>query len=131
MQRTLELPSRPEAVASALDTIEASLVEARASHELALEFRLLGEEAITNVVKYADAESMVVLLDISDDTVVLELRDDGKPFDPLGAAAPDLEAGVEERSLGGLGIHLIQTLADDVSYERDGEWNVLRLTKSR
>jgi len=131
LRRTFELTPHPDAVASALDALEASLIDAGASNELALEFRLLGEEAITNVVKYADAASIVVLLDVSDDAVTFELRDNGNPFDPLGAAAPDLDAGLEERPLGGLGIHLMQTLADDVTYERDGDCNVLRLIKSR
>ena len=131
MKSTIELSSRPESVAPALDELESKLLDAGASHELALEFRLLGEEAITNIVKYAGAEKMIVVIDVSDDAVVFELKDDGNAFDPLQATSPDLELGVEDRPLGGLGIHLIQTLADEVSYESGSEWNVLRLSKSR
>jgi len=131
LRRTLELPSRPEAVAPTLDRLEAGLVEAGITHELALEFRLLGEEAITNVVKYANAEAIEVAFEVSARTVVLELRDDGRKFDPVSTVTPDLDASVEDRPLGGLGIHLIRTLTDEVSYERSEDWNILRLTKKR
>lgn len=131
LRRQFTLASRPDEVASTLDAIEIALVESGLTHELTMELRLLGEEAITNVVKYARAESIEVVVEVSKTSVVLELRDDGQQFDPLSAAAPDLDASVEDRPLGGLGIHLIQTLTDDVSYERDEGWNVLQLTKKR
>lgn len=131
MQRTFELASRPDAVAPALDAIETGLVDVGVAQELALELRLISEEIITNVVKYAEAGAIQVNFEVSDINVVLEVRDDGKRFDPLGATAPDLEAGVADRPLGGLGIHLVRALADELSYERRDGWNVLRLTKKR
>ena len=131
MQRTFALASRPDAIAPALDAIETGLAEVGVAQELALELRLITEEVITNVVKYAEADTIRINFKVSDITVVLEVHDNGKRFDPLGAAAPDLEAGVEDRPLGGLGIHLVKALADEVSYERREEWNVLRMTKKR
>jgi anti-sigma regulatory factor (Ser/Thr protein kinase) len=131
LQRTFELASRTDAVAPVLDAIEACLAENGLPTELTLELRLLGEEAITNIVKYAGANGITVAVEVSEPSVMLELRDDGRPFDPLSAAPPDLDASVEQRPLGGLGIHLLQTLTDAVSYERDADWNVLRLTKNR
>lgn len=131
MRHRFELESRPEGVAPTLDALETTVIESGLTQELALELRLLGEESITNVVKYANAATIEVALDVSETSVVLEVRDDGRHFDPLSAATPALEANVEERPLGGLGIHLIQTLTDEVSYERRQHWNVLRLTKHR
>ena len=131
MRRTFELASRPDSSAPALDSIETGLADVGVTQELALELRLIAEEVITNVVKYAEADTIQIDFKVSDITVVLDVRDNGKRFDPLGAAAPDLEASVEDRPLGGLGIHLVQALADEVSYERRDDWNVLRLTKKR
>ena len=131
MRRTFELASRPDAIAPALDSIETGLADVGVAQELALELRLIAEEVITNVVKYAEADTIQIDFKVSDITVVLDVRDNGKRFDPLGAAAPELEASVEDRPLGGLGIHLVQALADEVSYERRDDWNVLRLTKKR
>ena len=131
MRRTFELASRPDAIAPALDAIETGLAGVGVAQELALALRLITEEVITNVVKYAEAETIRIDFKVSDITVVLEVRDNGKRFDPLGAAAPDLEASVEVRPLGGLGIHLVQALTDEVSYQRRDGWNVLRLTRNR
>ena len=131
MQRTFALASRPDAIAPALDAIETGLAEVGVAQELALELRLITEEVITNVVKYAEADTIQIDFKVSDITVVLEFRDNGKRFDPLGAATPDLETSVEDRPLGGLGIHLVQALADEISYQRREQWNVLRLTKKR
>jgi len=131
LQRTFELASRPEAIAPALDTIETGLGEVGVAQELALELRLISEEVITNVVKYAEAGSIRIDFKVTDVTVVLEVRDNGKSFDPLSTAAPELEASIEDRPLGGLGIHLVKALADEVSYQRRDGWNVLRLTRNR
>ena len=98
MRRTFELASRPDAIAPALDTIETGLAGVGVAQELAL--RLITEEVITNVVKYAEAETIRIDFKVSDITVVLEVRDNGKRFDPLGAAAPDLEASVKDRRRG-------------------------------
>jgi len=54
-----------------------------------------------------------------------ELTDDAAPFDPLTARVPDLTSPVDERRIGGLGIHLVRTLMDRVAYER--VWNDNRL----
>jgi len=60
--------------------------------------------------------------------VVMTTRDDGVAFDPL-AAAPDLDAGLDDRKLGGLGIHLIREMTDAQRYRREGGWNVLVVDK--
>jgi anti-sigma regulatory factor (Ser/Thr protein kinase) len=58
-----------------------------------------------------------------------ELVDDGRAFDPLQVAAPDLAAPLEERAVGGLGVHLMRHLVDDIQYRRDGGRNHLVFTK--
>jgi anti-sigma regulatory factor (Ser/Thr protein kinase) len=62
-------------------------------------------------------------------TFVVELRDHGPAFDPLQAAAPDLEADPDERGIGGLGIHLVRHYIEDLHYARVGDENVLSMTK--
>jgi anti-sigma regulatory factor (Ser/Thr protein kinase) len=55
--------------------------------------------------------------------------DDGHEFDPLAKEAPDLTLSVEDRPIGGLGIHLLRNLTDGMSYERRDGLNRLTLTK--
>ena len=63
----------------------------------------------------------------SGDHLDLVLVDDGDPFDPFTAPVPDLAASIEERDIGGLGVHLVRTLATRFAYERADGRNVVTL----
>jgi anti-sigma regulatory factor (Ser/Thr protein kinase) len=62
---------------------------------------------------------------------VLEFRDQGRLFDPLTEPPPDLDAPLEQRPRGGLGLPLVRALVDDARYVREGATNVLRLVKRK
>ena len=60
------------------------------------------------------------------------IADDGRPFDPLTEAPePDLESAIEDRPIGGLGVHLVRTMMDEVRYRREEGKNRLTLVKRR
>jgi anti-sigma regulatory factor (Ser/Thr protein kinase) len=61
--------------------------------------------------------------------LVASVIDDARPFNPLEAPKPNLDAPLEDRELGGLGIHLVRSLMDHVSYSRDEDKNVLTVRK--
>ena len=110
------------------------LGEAGIRERLLLDLELAIEEAVVNVMTHAypGGEGDLVLgVMPGPDHVTIELRDRGVPFNPLLVPEPDISAPLGEREVGGLGIHLIRTLMDEVSYEfRDGE-NILTLRKRR
>jgi serine/threonine-protein kinase RsbW len=56
------------------------------------------------------------------------MEDDGPDFDPLSALPPDLDASLEDRAIGGLGLHFIRKLAHDVCHARVDGRNRLSLT---
>ena len=58
------------------------------------------------------------------------MSDNGAAFDPLSVPAPDLTTSLDERAVGGLGLHLVRNLMDRVSYSRAGERNQLTLVKA-
>jgi len=62
-----------------------------------------------------------------EDGLFLELMDDGMPFDPLAQNLPDVDAELEDREVGGLGVFLVRTLSSEVNYHREGDHNVLQL----
>ena len=98
--------------------------------ELLTRLELAVEEAAVNVCHYAypDASGeMVIRTSCLDGELQIELEDRGTPFDPLAAPSPDLEVPLEQRRIGGLGIHLIRKVCDGVSYRRDGDRNILTL----
>ena len=95
---------------------------------------LLLEEALVNVVSYAYPEgttgeiALSACFEDAGGKLILSISDSGKPFDPTKAEAPDLDASLEDRPIGGLGIYLVRTLADGVEYKRENDRNILTVT---
>lgn len=76
-----------------------------------------------------DPCSVTVEVELDHERVTVILTDDGPPFDPFGRSAPDTTQSVEERPIGGLGIHLVGQLMDQVNYQRREGHNVVVLVK--
>lgn len=77
-------------------------------------------------------EEYEITIDSQPESVVVELSDDGPPFNPLtDAPLPDLDSPLESRPIGGLGIYLIKTMVDDISYRRETDRNYLTLEIGR
>jgi serine/threonine-protein kinase RsbW len=96
------------------------------------ELELALEEAVTNICLYAygDEKGPVEVryfYEDDGDTLIVEIRDSGKPFDALAAPSPALTGDLEDRELGGLGVFFIRTLTDDVEYHYSEGENVLRM----
>jgi sigma-B regulation protein RsbU (phosphoserine phosphatase) len=91
------------------------------------------EEAVTNVIMYAYPSGTDGLVDIeaahTDGWLSFTVTDSGKPFDPTAAQPVDTSLPAEERPVGGLGIHLVRQIMDEVSYARIDDRNVLTLRK--
>ena len=122
----------PQELPGALDGVEASCRDGGLALETALEVRLVAEEMLTNVVKYAHVTSeqrVELRLTVSSDTVRMEFRDAGPPFNPLDVPPPDLQGRADERAVGGLGVHIVKSLVDEATYARNGSTNVLVFIK--
>jgi len=89
------------------------------------------EELVSNVIKYAHDDASGHAIDVAvaveSDGLVVRIEDDGRPFDPLEAPEPELDLPLEERKVGGLGIHLVRDLAGPIRYERRGNRNRLEV----
>jgi anti-sigma regulatory factor (Ser/Thr protein kinase) len=96
-------------------------------------FELALEEIFMNVVMHGSPVGRVPHVEVSlalcDGCLTLMIEDDGPSFDPLSLAAPDVTASLEERRVGGLGVHLVRQMMDAVSYQRLGGRNQLSMTK--
>ncbi len=97
------------------------------------QFRLVFDELLTNIISYAytdEAEHRIrAEVRWSTDKIVATITDDGKPFNPFKHGTPPIEASIDERKLGGLGIHLVRNVMDEVRYERAGDRNVVGVAK--
>jgi len=93
------------------------------------------EEALVNIFTYAygdhPLDAMLSWHSSDSGALVIEIRDWGTPFDVLQAEAPNLQADMSQRKVGGLGIYMIRQLMDRVAYRYENRQNVLTLTAYR
>lgn len=114
------------------ETVERFCAE-RAIADCAVALNVVLEELLSNTIFYGfdDGQPHPIAIALAHDgnTVTLELSDDARPFDPLQVPPPAFDAPLDERRIGGLGIHLVREMMDSIEYEyRDGR-NHLRLVK--
>lgn len=101
---------------------------------LTMSLNLALEEAVVNVMQYAFPKGVTGRVNlkaiIRDESVEFILWDKGVAFDPTAAPEADTSLGVEERAIGGLGIHLVRKIMDSVSYVRRDGMNILTMIKN-
>jgi anti-sigma regulatory factor (Ser/Thr protein kinase) len=99
------------------------------------EISLILEELLSNVIFYGygqdetGAHSITVRMDLAGDLLQVEIEDGAKPFNPLEVKEPDVSLPLEEREIGGLGIFLVKNLAEKMEYTRQGDRNILKISK--
>ena len=91
------------------------------------------EEILTNIISYGYEDNnehvIVIRLSLKDEELVAEVEDDGRPFNPLEVPEPDISRPLEDRKIGGLGIHLVRNLMDGLEYRRYGGKNISVMKK--
>lgn len=92
------------------------------------------DELVTNIITHAynDTNLHQIEITLSYDASLLSITisDDGKPFDPTKQEAPDVTSELEQREIGGLGIHFVRKLMDKMTYQRINRKNQLKLEKN-
>lgn len=130
---TLTVPARREAFAALSAWLEARLAPLKPSPKARRQLLVAADEILTNVASYAyppDAPgALQVTLRHAAGALSLAFADRGTPYDPLTAPPPDLTLPLAERAPGGLGLLIVRKTMDAVAYRRDGDRNVLTLTK--
>jgi anti-sigma regulatory factor (Ser/Thr protein kinase) len=103
------------------------------SAPLAMSLNLALEEWVVNIISYAYADAAAHAIELrlwsEPGRLRIEIEDDGRPFDPTVHAAPDTDAPLEFRKIGGLGIHFIRKTVDEMRYHRRDNHNLLTLVK--
>ena len=91
------------------------------------------DEILTNVISYGyddpHEHQITVRLSLTHGELTAEVEDDGRPFNPLTFPAADTENPVAERPIGGLGIHMVRKLMDQLDYKRQQDRNFLVMRK--
>lgn len=105
--------------------------------ELNMPINLALEELVSNVMLYAyPGKSGQVLVESGrrkvegGEKLIFTITDSGIPFDPTKKEDADITLSAEEREIGGLGIHLVRQVMDEIYYRREEERNVLTIVKN-
>ena len=103
--------------------------------DLTFQVNLALEELWLNVVNHGHTggfHEVEIELTSEAEAVTIEITDDGRPFDPLqDAPNPSVNAPVDDRPIGGLGVYLVRTMMDEMEYKREEGKNRLTLVKRR
>ena len=118
--------------------VDAFVREFVKQHEIAADeaarILILLEELLTNLMKYgypdrAEPGEAEIVLALDGARLEIEFIDDGCAFDPFAAPPPDLDEALEDRQIGGLGLHILRSMTDEARYERRDDRNVIRLAR--
>ena len=130
---TVRLTSRLEEIGRLAEAVEAFGAAHQLPDAVVFAFNLSLDEVVTNVISYAFADvqdhPIDVRLRLEGDVLEAEVTDAGQPFNPIDVPTPDLDAPIDERRIGGLGVHIVREMMDTLEYAREGDRNILRLRK--
>jgi serine/threonine-protein kinase RsbW len=100
---------------------------------ISIPMTLILEELYTNTITHGASDGRDIFIEVNlgidKNELVMTYKDNGIPFNVLELPDPDLTASIENREVGGLGVHYVKTLTDSVEYEYLEKQNVLKMTK--
>jgi serine/threonine-protein kinase RsbW len=130
----LVLETRPQEISRLVDRLEAFGAAAGLSPDVAFRLMLALDEVVSNVIRHGFEEGAThqvhVRVDVGPTDITAVVEDEGRAFDPRDAPVPDLDASLDARRVGGLGMHLVRSTMDTIDYRRDGTRNILTLRTS-
>lgn len=101
---------------------------------ISMPMTLILEELYTNTITHGASDGRDVFIEINlginKDELIMTYKDNGIPFNVLELPEPDLTASIENREVGGLGVHYVKALTDSVEYEYVEKHNVLKMKKN-
>ena len=133
---TSKLSVRVNATLDQLEVLQAKVAEFGTAEDwppaLAYQVQLVIEELCVNIVSYGGDGTHSIDLSIGSTPteLAIDIVDDGRAFDPFSEAPPpDLQSEVQDRPIGGLGVHLVKTMMDEAHYKRESDRNHVSLVK--
>ncbi|MCX5769445.1 MAG: ATP-binding protein [Candidatus Hydrogenedentes bacterium] len=136
-QEKIEFPARPEALELVVQWLHDLAVHYRLPDQTVGELDLILEELVMNAANHAvpippDTKPIPVRIEarLTDNEITLTVADRSLPFDPLSRPVPELFLDLEDRPVGGLGVHIVKQLSDSFQHTYEDGWNVSHIRKS-
>ena len=132
---TLKLKNDREELERIVTAVEDFAAQDEWPEDLLFKINLVLEEIGLNIIDYAfesGSHEFEISLTSDAEAITIEAIDSGRPFDPLSETPlPDLDAPLDCRPVGGLGVYLVRTLMDQSDYQRVDGKNCLTVVKYR
>ena len=129
---TVVLPAHLEHLPVFIEAVINAAKDGGVDQKRFFDIELALEEVLVNIMNHAyeGANGDIQILCRSDNQrcFVIEITDTGKAFDMTSVPPPDLSGAISERTIGGLGVHFVKKLTDNVQYRRYGNKNILEIT---
>lgn len=129
----ITIDAKVENLENVTEFITSSLEEKNCSMKTIMQMELVIEEIFVNVANYAyrpNVGPVTICKEIDDKALTISFIDGGVDYNPLEHKDPDINAGIDEREIGGLGIFLVKKNVDEVSYKRENGQNILTIKKN-
>ncbi len=127
----LRLPATLDSLTGFCEYARRQVADQNLDESIAARLELVLEELLTNVMKYAyidNAGEIELSFSFETQSITMIITDWGEPFNPLQKGEPDLSDNIHERQVGGLGIHLVRNMVDQLDYARCDDSNILTVT---
>lgn len=141
MQKELVLPAKLENWEQVHSFLERCLEKEECAKKAKMQLLIAAEEIYVNIASYAYKDTaeqspqnmVIVQIKKMEDTgqIVITFTDHGICYDPLKRETPDLTLSAEQRQIGGLGIHMVRKMMDEVEYRYEKGKNILTIKKTQ
>lgn len=116
-----------DSVPEVLEYFERRTEELDIPMKIAAKVGVMVDEIYSNIVHYSGATIAKTVCKIEDNRLEILMKDNGVEYNPLEKEDPDIELSAEERDIGGLGIFMVKSMADDIRYKRVDGKNMLKI----
>lgn len=130
-ERRFSAVPNQEALSAASDFLDGCVEEFEIPMRAGYSMKVVADEIFSNIVYYSGANTAEILFRDEPERMTLVFVDDGKAYNPLEAEDPDITAGAEERSIGGLGLLMVKKMAESVCYEYAEDKNQMTVVLSK
>jgi len=130
---SFEIPAELEQIQEVSEKIEQCMKSHGWGEDAILDVQLAVEEAVTNSILHGydgTSGTIAIRIETTPHHIAVEIADDAPAFDPMSVPDPDVDADLEDRQIGGLGIFLIRRVMDEVSYRYENNKNILVMEKT-
>lgn len=103
------------------------------SRDVIFQIDLALDELLTNTIQWGygnkdeEENNININIELIDQSIFISIEDNASPFNPLNMPDPDVEASLQDRPIGGLGVYLVRQVMDEVTYERKNNKNILSM----